>query len=72
MQPASMQYLYLTELMNTEATFSSATTQTLRGPTASLLQLEFVMAISNLVLDAPCFGRMFERQSYVVQNYGPG
>jgi hypothetical protein len=58
--------------MNTEATFSNTTTQTLRGPTASLLQLEFVMAINNLILDISCLGRMFERQSYVAQNYGPG
>jgi hypothetical protein len=58
--------------MNADATLRSATTQTLRGPTASLLQLEFVVAISNLVLNVSRFGRMFERQSYVVQNYGPG
>jgi hypothetical protein len=36
------------------------------------LQLEFVMAINNIVLDVSCFGRMFEHQSYVVENYGPG
>lgn len=48
---------------------SNATTQTLRRPTASLLQLEFVMAIDSVVLDYLVLVECLNA-SYVVQNYG--